>query len=149
MQFPELVWLDRFDLLVPIAFGTVMFGLGAALAAWAPQLGTSGAQMLVWGYVISTVVLTHVTLLVNSLGHRVGRRRFETRDDSRNSWWLALLTLGEGWHNNHHRFAGAARQGFYWWEVDVSYYVLRLLACFGWIRELRSVPDRVLEEGRR
>jgi stearoyl-CoA desaturase (delta-9 desaturase) len=86
---------------------------------------------------------------VNSLGHRVGRRRFETRDDSRNSWWLALLTLGEGWHNNHHRFAGAARQGFYWWEVDVSYYVLRLLACFGWIRELRSVPDRVLEEGRR
>ena len=144
-KFPELVWLDRFDLVVPVLFGAALFGLGEMLQA----LGTSGWQMVVWGYVVSTVVLIHVTALVNSICHRFGSRRFATRDDSRNNAVLALLTLGEGWHNNHHRYAGSARQGFYWWQVDGSYLLLRLMAGLGWVRDLKEVPVDVLSEGRR
>lgn len=112
LRFPELVWLDRFDVAVPIAYGVALYALGVALEGY----GTSGAQLLVWGYFVSTVALIHATALVNSLGHRFGSRRFKTADSSRNSTILALLTLGEGWHNNHHRFAGSSRQGFYWWR---------------------------------
>ncbi|MGH8700952.1 MAG: fatty acid desaturase, partial [Burkholderiales bacterium] len=111
-----------------------------ALAHFAPGLGTGGWQQLVWGFAISTVVLYHATFTVNSLAHRVGRRRYATRDDSRNNLWLALITFGEGWHNNHHHFPGAARQGFFWWEIDFTYYGLRLLATMGLIHELRTVP---------
>ena len=93
-----------------------------------------------WGFCISTVVLYHATFTINSLAHRFGSRRYVTRDNSRNNFWLALLTLGEGWHNNHHHFPGAARQGFYWWEVDLTYYGLRLLAALGVIWDLRPVP---------
>ena len=93
--------------------------------------GTSGGQLLVWGFFVSTVVLFHATVTINSLAHRFGTRRFATRDDSRNNLWLALLTFGEGWHNNHHFFPGSARQGFRWWEIDLTYYGLRLLAVLG------------------
>jgi stearoyl-CoA desaturase (delta-9 desaturase) len=104
--------------------------------------------MLVWGYFISTVVLIHVTLTINSLAHRFGTRRFETGDDSRNNPWLALLTLGEGWHNNHHHFPGSARQGFYWWEIDISYAILRVMSWLGIVRDLRAVPEGFLERRR-
>jgi len=100
--------------------------------------------MLVWGFCISTVVLYHATFTVNSLAHSVGRRRYATRDRSRNNWWLAILTLGEGWHNNHHHFPGAARQGFFWWEIDLTYYGLRLLSVLGLVRDLRQVPESML-----
>jgi stearoyl-CoA desaturase (Delta-9 desaturase) len=148
-RFPELVWLDRFDLAVPVLYAAGLFGFGAWLQGSSPGLGTSGAQMLVWGYVVSTVLLIHATLLVNSLAHVWGHRRFETLDASRNNALIALLTLGEGWHNNHHRFAASARQGFYWWQVDVSYWMLRLLATLGIVRDLRPVPAAILDEGRR
>lgn len=148
-RFPELLWLDRLDTLVPVVYALTLFGLGEWLAATMPELQTSGMQMLIWGYVISTVALIHATLLVNSLAHRWGSRSFATRDDSRNNLLIALLTLGEGWHNNHHRYAGSARQGFYWWQVDVSYYLLRLLAACGLVWDLKNVPAPVLEEGRR
>lgn len=85
-------------------------------------------------------------MFINSLAHVFGKRRFKTDDDSRNSLPLALITLGEGWHNNHHRFSHSARQGFYWWEIDVSYYILKCLAWMGIIWDLRKVPDRVYEE---
>ena len=147
-RFPELVWLDRFDLVVPVAYAAGLYGLGAVLEALAPGLNTTGAQLLVWGYVVSTVVLLHATLLVNSLAHRMGTRPFATPDQSRNNLFIALLTLGEGWHNNHHRCAGSARQGFYWWQIDVTYYLLRLLAACGLIWKLRGVPPAVLAEGR-
>ena len=84
--------------------------------------------MLVWGFFISTVVLYHATFTINSLAHRWGRRRYRTDDDSRNNWFLALITFGEGWHNNHHHYPVAARQGFYWWEVDITWYFLQ--ACW-------------------
>jgi stearoyl-CoA desaturase (delta-9 desaturase) len=146
--FPELVWLNRFDTAVPILLGTAMFALGWGLERLAPGLGTDGWQMLIWGYFISTVALIHATLLVNSLAHRSGRRRFDTGDESRNNVIVALLTLGEGWHNNHHRYAGSARQGFYWWQVDVSFYLLKLMAWLGLVWELKPVPPAVLREGR-
>ena len=143
-KYPELRWLDRFDTLVPVALALALYALGAWLdAAW-PQLGTSGPQMLVWGFFVSTVVLFHATVTINSLAHRFGTRRFRTRDDSRNNLWLALLTFGEGWHNTHHFFPGSARQGFRWWEVDITYYVLRLMAALGLVRDLKPVPAWVL-----
>jgi stearoyl-CoA desaturase (Delta-9 desaturase) len=146
--FPELRWLDRYDIAVPIALAAVLYSLGWALQRWAPGLGTSGAQLLVWGFAISTVLLFHATVTINSLAHRYGSRRFDTGDDSRNNVWLALLTFGEGWHNNHHFFPGTARQGFRWWEIDLSWYGLRLLALFGLVRDLKPVPAWVLAKAR-
>ncbi len=139
-RYPELRWLDRFDVVAPTCLALVLYGLGSWLEHAAPGLNTNGAQLMVWGFCISTVVLYHATFTINSLAHRFGARRYATRDDSRNNFWLALITLGEGWHNNHHHFPGAARQGFYWWEIDLSYYGLRLLAALGLIWNLRAVP---------
>ena len=138
--FPELRFLDRFDVLVPALFAVAIYGLGSWLEHAVPQLGTSGWQLLVWGFVISTVVLYHATFSVNSLAHTWGSRRYETTDQSRNNALIALITLGEGWHNNHHHFPGSARQGFYWWEIDLTYYGLRMLAACGLIWDLRMVP---------
>ncbi len=143
VRYPELRLLDRFDLLVPVLYAAALFGLGALLERMAPGLGTNGWQLLVWGYFLSTVVLIHVTLTINSLAHCWGSRRYATRDQSRNNWLLALLTLGEGWHNNHHHYPGAARQGFYWWEVDFSFYTLKLMSWMGLVRELRGVPPAI------
>jgi stearoyl-CoA desaturase (delta-9 desaturase) len=142
-RYPELRFLDRFDVIAPIALAALLYFGGDALAAAYPALETSGAQLLIWGFFISTVALYHATFTVNSLAHTWGRRRYATRDRSRNNWALALLTFGEGWHNNHHHFPGAARQGFYWWEIDVTYYVLRALAACGLIWDLKTVPARI------
>jgi stearoyl-CoA desaturase (delta-9 desaturase) len=147
-RFPELRWLDRFDAAVPAMLAVLLYVLGAILERAAPGLGTDGWQLVVWGFCISTVVLWHATFTINSLAHRFGTRRYATRDDSRNNGWLAFLTLGEGWHNNHHRYPAAARQGFYWWEIDVAWYVLRLLAAFGIVWDLRPVPVAVRESHR-
>ena len=143
MKFGELRWLDRFDIVLPMVFGAALYAAGAVLEAAAPALGTSGPQLFVWGFCISTVVLYHATFTINSLAHRWGRRRYATHDDSRNNGWLALLTFGEGWHNNHHHFPGAARQGFFWWEIDLTYYALRALAACGLVWDLKLVPATV------
>jgi stearoyl-CoA desaturase (delta-9 desaturase) len=140
MQFRELRWLDRFDIAVPVLLGAAMFGLGWILERQAPHLGTSGGQMLVWGFFISTVLCYHGTYTINSLSHVFGRQRYRTGDTSRNNWLLALITLGEGWHNNHHFYPNSTRQGFYWWEIDVSYYILKVLSWLGIIWDLKPVP---------
>ncbi|MFT4542196.1 MAG: stearoyl-CoA desaturase (delta-9 desaturase) [Planctomycetota bacterium] len=145
--FPELRWIDRFDVLVPALSIPAFWCLGELLGNLG--MATTGGQMLVWGFCISTVVTYHVTFSINSVAHRMGSRRFDTPDDSRNNTLLALLTLGEGWHNNHHRYQASARQGFFWWELDLSYCMLRVLAVFGVVRGLRPVPRRVLREGKR
>jgi stearoyl-CoA desaturase (delta-9 desaturase) len=145
-RYPELRWLDRYDVLVPIGLGAVLYGSGALLGRYAPGLGTSAGQLLTWGFFVSTVVLFHVTVTINSLAHRFGSRRFETHDDSRNNAWLALLTFGEGWHNNHHFFPGSVRQGFRWWELDLTYYGLRLMAALGLVQGLKPLPARVLRQ---
>lgn len=140
-RYPELVWLDRFDVLVPIMLALLLWGVGQFLAFAAPQLGTNGWQLLVWGFFLSTTVLIHATLCINSLAHRIGFRRFDTADDSRNNVWLALVTLGEGWHNNHHYYSGSTRQGFFWWEVDISFYLLKIMQWCGLVWGLKPVPE--------
>lgn len=145
-KFPELVFLNRFDLIVPIAFALALCGFGSLLHHFAPGWGTSGPQMLVWGFFISTIFLLHATLFINSLAHVFGKRRYETTDTSRNSLLLALITLGEGWHNNHHRYMNSVRQGFYWWEIDVTYYLLKVLSWTRLIWDLRPVPESIYKE---
>lgn len=130
-RFPELVWLNRYHLIVPVAFATVLFLAG-------------GAWALVWGFCVSTVLLWHGTFTINSLSHVFGRRRYQTTDDSKNNWLLALITMGEGWHNNHHHYQRATNQGFFWYEVDVTYYLLRGLAALRLVSDLHAPPDHVL-----
>jgi len=148
-RYPELVFLDRFDALAPLGALGLAWGLGAALEALWPGLGTSGPQLAVWGFGVSTVALYHATFAINSLAHSHGSRAYETDDTSRNNLLLALLTLGEGWHNNHHHYPGSARQGFRPAEIDLCYYGLCALAALGVVRELRPVPARVRARGRR
>jgi stearoyl-CoA desaturase (delta-9 desaturase) len=145
LKYPELRFINRFYLLPPIILALLVWALGATLEQYFTGLGTSGFQMLVWGFFISTVVLYHGTFTVNSLAHVIGRRRFDTGDDSKNSALVALITLGEGWHNNHHYYPASERQGFYWWEFDISHYVLRLLSWLGIVWDLKSPPQRVYE----
>lgn len=147
LRFPELRWLDRFDVLVPLALAVGLYLIGHGLQTTHPALHTSGAQLLIWGFFVSTIVLFHVTVTINSLAHRFGRRRFVTRDNSRNNWLLALLTFGEGWHNNHHYFPGSARQGFRWWEIDLTFYVLWLMARVGLVHDLKAVPAGLKRRG--
>ena len=142
-HFPELRFLDRFDVIIPIALAASIYALGEALRNAAPALQTNGLQLFVWGFILSTVLLYHGTFCVNSLAHVWGKRRYATRDHSRNNALIALITLGEGWHNNHHHFPGAAKQGFYWWEIDFTYYGLKVLAALGIIWDLKIVPIAV------
>ncbi len=146
---PELRLLDRFDLLMPILLAIGLYFFGDWLGSAYPGLGTSGLQMLIWGFFVSTIVLFHATVTINSLAHRFGTRPFATRDDSRNNWLLALITFGEGWHNNHHHFPGSARQGFRWWELDLTWMGLKLLSWLGLIRDLKPVPAIMLRVGSR
>ena len=147
-KYPELVFLTRYDMVIPVLFAMAIYLTGFLLEVFMPQLGTTGMQMLIWCFFISTIVLGHATFTINSLAHVIGKRRFKTKDNSRNNWFLALITLGEGWHNNHHRHPGSVRQGFYWWEIDLTYYILRLMAMVGIVWDLHPVPQRVLQEGR-
>jgi stearoyl-CoA desaturase (delta-9 desaturase) len=129
-RYPELRWLDRWHVVPVIAYAAVW---------WA----VAGVPGLLWGYFVSTVLLWHGTFLVNSLAHVLGRKRYDTADESRNSLLIALLTFGEGWHNNHHHYPSTANQGWFWWEIDVSWYVLRALSTLGVVRELRTPPPSV------
>jgi stearoyl-CoA desaturase (delta-9 desaturase) len=130
-RYPELVWLNRWHVVVPLLLVAACFAL-------------DGLRGFVWGFCISTVLLWHATYSINSLAHVWGSRRYETSDDSRNNLFLALLTLGEGWHNNHHHYMASARQGFFWWEIDITYYVLRGLAAVGVVWDLREPPAEIL-----
>ena len=148
MRYPELRFLNRFDIFLPFLLALALFLTGMLLEATAPQLGTSGGQMLIWGFFVSTVFLYHGTFSINSLAHHWGKRRYATDDNSRNNIWLALLTLGEGWHNNHHHYPVSARQGFYWWEIDITYYILRFMASLGLVWDLKPVPVERRESNR-
>jgi stearoyl-CoA desaturase (delta-9 desaturase) len=135
-KYPELRWLDRYHV-IPVL---TLLGLSTVLG---------GLHGLVWWYCMSTVLLMHGTFTINSLSHVWGHRRFNTTDDSRNNPILALITLGEGWHNNHHRYMQTANQGFYWWQFDISYYVIKTLSFASITWDLRKPPQRILDEGRR
>lgn len=131
-KYPELQWLNRHFLVPVIAMAVLLFGLGG----WAA---------LYWGFVLSTVLLFHGTFTVNSLAHVWGKRRYQTTDDSRNNFWIAMITMGEGWHNNHHHYMSSARQGFFWWEFDVSYLVLKGLEKLRVVWDVREPPEHMLE----
>jgi stearoyl-CoA desaturase (delta-9 desaturase) len=139
-EVPEIRWLDSVRWLPPLSAIVTLALLGAVLQRTRPEWGASPAQMVVWGFFVATVVCHHVTFCVNSLAHIVGRRRFDTPDDSRNLWWLAILTNGEGWHNNHHRFPASERHGHRWWEWDPTHYILRGLEKLGVVRDIRTPP---------
>ncbi len=145
-KYPEIVWLSRYDIVVPVLFATSLLFLGRYLEHAAPALQTNGPQLLIWGFFVSTTALFHGTATINSFTHLWGNRRFDTTDDSRNSFILALITLGEGWHNNHHRYQSSTRNGFYWWEIDITYYGLKLLSYTGFIWGLKPVPKSIYEE---
>jgi stearoyl-CoA desaturase (delta-9 desaturase) len=131
-RYPELRWLDRWHFLPPAS-------LAAGLYLW------GGLPVLVWGFFISTTMLWHGTFTINSLAHVFGSQRYPTQDNSRNNWLLSLITLGEGWHNNHHFYKAAANQGFFWWELDPTFYALKVLSWLGVIWDVRTPPRHVLE----
>ncbi|NBO91452.1 MAG: acyl-CoA desaturase [Planctomycetia bacterium] len=130
-RYPELRWIDTFHI-VP--------GITLAILCWL----IGGMPGLVYGFLLSTITLYHTTFSVNSLNHLFGSRRYATPDDSRNNLWIALLTFGEGWHNNHHHYQSSANQGFYWWEIDISYSILVVLSKFGIVWNLRTPGNRAL-----
>jgi stearoyl-CoA desaturase (delta-9 desaturase) len=132
-RFPELRFLNRAVIEI---LPTVALALGFLLIG--------GAPALIWGYMVSTVLLWHGSFAINSLSHVFGRQRYATGDGSRNSFLLALLTTGEGWHNNHHHYPSSANQGFRWWEVDVTYYLLRAMSLVGLVWDLRRPPRAVV-----
>jgi stearoyl-CoA desaturase (delta-9 desaturase) len=132
LEYPELVWLDRFWWLPPAALGVALFVAGGWFA-------------IVWGFCVSTVLLWHGTFTINSLTHMFGTRRYATSDNSRNNPLFALITLGEGWHNNHHYYQRSVRQGFFWWELDPTYYGLWCLSALGLVWDLHAPPKRVVE----
>ncbi len=130
-KFPELLLLDRRWLMPPVLLAvacTALFGLPGLFV----------------GFGLSTLAVWHGTFTINSLSHVFGSQRFETGDDSRNNFLLAMLTLGEGWHNNHHHYQSSVRQGMAWYELDVTYLVLRAAAAVGLVWDLKEPPERVM-----
>jgi stearoyl-CoA desaturase (Delta-9 desaturase) len=141
-RFPELRFLDRHHYLAPVSLALGTFVLGWALGHVFTGL-TDGPQLLVWAFFVSTVAVYHVTFSVNSLAHRFGSRPHNTTDDSRNNWLVALVSLGEGWHNNHHRFPGTARHGFRRGQIDLTHFGLRVMRRLHLVWDLHPVPARL------
>jgi stearoyl-CoA desaturase (delta-9 desaturase) len=129
-KYPELRWLNTYWMVPAVAAGVITFLIGGFFA-------------LVWGFAVAQVLTWHGTFTINSLSHLWGRRRYRTEDDSRNNPVLAVITFGEGWHNNHHHYQVSARQGFFWWEIDATYYILRAFSLVGLVWDLHGVPDHV------
>jgi stearoyl-CoA desaturase (delta-9 desaturase) len=132
-KYPELRWLNKYHLVPPVLLAVALFLAG-------------GTPALLWGFFVSTVLLWHGTFLVNSLNHVWGTRRYATTDTSRNNAFIALFTMGEGWHNNHHHFMSSANQGFFWWELDPSYYLIKAFEALGLIWDVRTPPARILAD---
>ena len=145
LKFKELRFINRYDWIAVIllALGCYFLGEWAAFEAWT---GMNGLSMLAWGFFLPTVLLYHATFSVNSLTHMFGKKKYDTGDESRNNWFVSIITFGEGWHNNHHFFPGSARQGFSPWEFDPTYYGLRILSLFGLVSNLRPVPAWVKDK---
>ncbi|RAW03193.1 acyl-CoA desaturase [Pseudochryseolinea flava] len=144
-KYPELVWLNKYHFVPPLALALFVTALGGIVngGSITEMFTHHGMSTLLVGFFLSTVILYHATFSINSIMHKIGFQRYESNDESRNSIWLALLTLGEGWHNNHHYYETASRQGFFWWEIDITYYILRSFAAVGLIWDLKGVPNHV------
>src|SRR5205085_7829204 len=132
---PELALIEKYFIVPPIMLAVAMYLAG-------------GWDWLVYGFCLPTMTLAHATFCINTVNHMFGTRRFETVDESRNNAFTAFFAVGEGWHNNHHRYQRAARNGFYWWEFDPTWYVIRAMAALGIAWDLQAVPKRIYEEAR-
>jgi stearoyl-CoA desaturase (delta-9 desaturase) len=132
---PEIAWLDKYFFIPPAVLAAALYLYG-------------GWPWLVYGFCLPTMTLAHATFCINTVNHLFGSRRFETLDDSRNNPITAFFAVGEGWHNNHHRYQRAARNGFYWWEVDLTWYTIRAMSLVGLVWDIQPVPDRIYEEAR-
>lgn len=129
-RYPELRWLNKWHVVPGVALAVGLWLVGS----W---------HALIWGFFVSTVLTWHGTFTINSLSHWWGRRRYATTDESKNNFVLAILTMGEGWHNNHHFYARSCRQGFFWWEIDLTYYVLKALSLVGIVWDIQEAPEAV------
>jgi stearoyl-CoA desaturase (delta-9 desaturase) len=129
-KYPELRWLDKYWIIPVVAVAVIAFLIG-------------GFYGLIWAFAVPQVLCWHGTFTINSLSHLWGSRRYATEDDSRNNAVLAVITMGEGWHNNHHHYQVSVRQGFHWWQIDMTYYLLRALSFVGLVWDLHGVPDHV------
>ncbi len=146
LKFPELVILDKYSGFIPLIMGLLVYWTGDILYHHAPQLHTNGWQLLVWGFALSTIITSHATFTINSLDHMYGSRRYNLTNTSRNNWLMAIFTLGEGWHNNHHHYPLTARAGFYWWEYDIVYYILTMLSWLRIVTDLKQLPVEIRED---
>lgn len=142
-KYPELMWLNRFHIVPALLLGVVVTVIGQLVNGGNLRSLSAGWSTLLIGFFLSTVILYHATFAINSLMHWIGKPRYATGDESKNSLALAILSLGEGWHNNHHYFQSAARQGFFWWEIDITYYIIRLLGALGLVWDIKEVPHHV------
>ena len=144
LSYPEIRWIDRYHYLVPATLVALLFISGQTIQLMNPASGTTGMQMVAWGFFLSTVLLYHGTFAVNSICHRFGSQPYTTEDQSRNNLWVALLSLGEGWHNNHHRFPGSEKHGHHWWQLDITHMVLKALSLLGIVWQLKEPPSTAL-----
>jgi stearoyl-CoA desaturase (delta-9 desaturase) len=135
-KFWELRVMDQHYWFPPVAWALVMYAIG-------------GFQWVAWGFLLPTVTLSHATFCINTVNHLFGSRRFHTVDESRNNVWTAIFAAGEGWHNNHHRYQRSARNGFYWWEFDPTYYTIKMMGWLGLAWDIQGVPDRIYREAER
>ena len=133
-KYPELVWLNRYHFIPPVISGVCFLVFLGPSALW-------------FSFFLGIVLLWHGTYTINSLSHVWGRVRYNTGDDSKNNWFLAIITLGEGWHNNHHHYMHSARQGFFWYEFDIGYYILKILALLRVVKKVRKVPKNIKYTG--
>lgn len=132
---PEIAWLNSYFFVPPLLLAVAMYLIG-------------GMQWVIWGFCLPTMTLAHATFAINTVNHMFGSRRFDTIDESRNNAFTAFFAVGEGWHNNHHRYQRAARNGFYWWEFDPTWYVIRLMQAVGLVWDVHAVPARIYKEAR-
>ena len=146
MKYPELRWLDKYHYFAPFSLAVFLYVLGEYMAVNYSQYNTNGMELLLWGFFVSTVFLYHATFMVNSVCHVFGHRTYDTKDGSVNNLLVAILTLGEGWHNNHHAFPNSEKQGHKWYQIDICHYILWCLSKIGIVWNIREVPDDSIKE---
>lgn len=145
-KYPELKWLQRQYAWIVFGQAAVIYLIGTLIGWLFPESGTNGVQFVVWVYFIGTVALWHATFMVNSVCHIWGGRPFDAKDDSTNNWIVGLLALGEGWHNNHHKFANSARHGLFWWQFDLTWCLLKVMSWFRLVSEFKLPNATVMAD---
>lgn len=146
-KYPELVFFDKYYYIGPLTLAFLLVVVGYISVSLNPETVFTPLSLLAWGFFLSTTLLYHGTFFINSLCHMIGNQRFKTGDESRNSFLMAIVCLGEGWHNNHHYYPASERQGFYWWEIDPTHWGLKLLQKLGLVWDLKEPPKEIIEQG--